>query len=62
MEEKKANLFMANGYNIIDVIRKFDSISIEFIDFFDIMPKILVNKINKKIKQKIKKNIKKLKN
>ena len=42
LKEEKANQFLANNYNIIDIIRKFDSISIEFIDFFNIMPKILV--------------------
>ncbi len=42
LKQEKSNQFMANNYNIIDILRKFDSISINFIDFFNIIPKILV--------------------
>jgi hypothetical protein len=46
--QEKSNKFMENNYNIIDVLRKFDSISINFIEFFNLMPKILVITITTK--------------
>ena len=42
MKEEKSKQFIANNYNISDILRKFDSITIDFIEFCNFMPKILV--------------------
>jgi len=42
-KEAKLNEFLDKNYNIIDLLKQYDSLKIDFLEFYTMMPKILVN-------------------
>ena len=41
-KEAKLNEFLEKNYNICDILKTYDSIKIDFLEFYAIMPKVLV--------------------
>jgi sulfite reductase alpha subunit-like flavoprotein len=42
-KESKLNDFLEKNHNICDLLKAYDSIKLDFFEFYSIMPKILVN-------------------